>query len=253
MRIVTLAPHLAELVYAAGAGERLVGVSSYSDYPPPVRELPAIGDAFRVDYEAIAALAPDLVLSWESGNPAPLVDRLRSLGYRVVAFEAERLAAVADQIELIGELAGTEEAAAAAAAAYRERLASLAASYGGQPTLPVFYQLSVRPLLTVSRRHLIGQVLEVCGGESLFARLEEAVPVVALEAVVEAGPSVILASAPLPGRQPELAFWRDWQGVPAVRDDRIYVIDADLLSRPGPRMLDGAVQVCEYLAAARDD
>ena len=251
MRIVTLAPHLAELVYAAGAGDRLVGVSSYSDYPPAVAELPVIGDAFRVDYEAIAALAPDLVLSWGSGNPAPLVERLRNLGYRVVSLEAERLAQVADQIELIGELAGTADAARAAATAYRDRLAALAADYGGEPALAVFYQLSVRPLLTVSRRHVIGQVLEVCGGVSLFAGLDEAVPAVALEAVVEARPPVIMASAPLPGRRPELEFWQDWETVPAVRDDRIYVVDADLLSRPGPRLLDGVLQVCEYLADAR--
>jgi iron complex transport system substrate-binding protein len=252
-RIVTLAPHLAELVYAAGAGDRLVGVSSYSDYPAAVSQLPVIGDAFRVDYEAIAALAPDLVLSWQSGNPAPLVDRLRNLGYRVLSMEAETLAEVADQIELIGELAGTTEIAGTAAAAYRDRLASLASKYRREPALPVFYQLSVQPLLTVSRRHLIGQVLEVCGGVSLFAELDEPVPAVALEAVVEAEPPVIIASSPLRGREPELGFWRDWQTVPAVRDERIYVVDADLLSRPGPRLLDGARQVCEYLAAVRAD
>jgi len=252
-RIVTLAPHLAELVYAAGAGDRLVGVSSYSDYPPAVVGLPVIGDAFRVDYEAIAALSPDLVLSWESGNPAPLVDRLRSLGYRVLSLEAQRLAEVADQIELIGEFAGTAEIAAAAATAYRKRLEALASGYRREQALPVFYQLSVRPLLTVSRQHVIGQVLEICGGVSLFAGLNEAVPAVALESVVEAGPQVIMASAPLPGRRPELAFWQDWQTIPAVRNEQIFVVDADLLSRPGPRLLEGARQVCEYLAAARAD
>lgn len=250
-RIVTLAPHLAELVYAAGAGDLLVGVSAYTDYPDAVNELPVIGDAFRVDYEAIAALSPDLVLSWQSGNPAPLVDRLRSLGYRVLSMEAATLVEVAEQIELIGELAGSEEIAGIAAAAYRDRLASLAGRYRREPALPVFYQLSLQPLLTVSRRHVIGQILEVCGGVSLFADLDEAVPAVSLEAVVEAAPPVILASAPLRGRQPELAFWQAWQAVPAVRDERIFVVDADLLSRPGPRLLDGAQQVCDYLAEAR--
>jgi iron complex transport system substrate-binding protein len=252
-RIITLAPHLAELVFAAGAGERLVGVSAFTDYPPAVRSLPIVGDAFRVDYEAVAALAPDLILSWGSGNPAAMVERLRKLGYRVVSLEPRNLDGIARQLETIGELAGSSRIAARAAADYRQGLEELRQRHAGSAPLPVFYQVSAQPLLTVSRLHVIGQVLELCGGRNLFADLPDAVPAVALEAVIESAPAVIFASAPLAGSQPELDFWRKWTVVPAVRDGRIYIVDADLLSRPGLRLLDGARQLCGFMAQARSD
>ncbi len=250
-RIITLAPHLAELVFAAGAGEQLVGVSAFTDYPAAVRGLPIIGDAFRVDYEAVAALAPDLILSWGSGNPAAMVERLRNLGYRVVSLEPRSLDGIARQLETIGELAGSRQIAARAAADYRQGLAELRQRHAGSVPVPVFYQVSAQPLLTVSRLHVIGQALELCGGRNLFADLPDAVPAVSLEAVIESSPAVIFASAPLTGSQPDVDFWLKWTVVPAVRDGRIYVVDANLLSRPGPRLLDGARQLCGFMAQAR--
>jgi iron complex transport system substrate-binding protein len=243
-RIVTLAPHLAELVYAAGAGSQLVGVVAFSDYPPPVAALPRIGDAFRVDYEALLGLHPDVVLGWNSGNPPEVIERLRALGLRVEMFEPVTLDDIGAQIRAIGALAGTDPAAARAAAAYAGRLAGLAAPVRQVP-LRVFVQLSERPFYTVTDRHFIGQGLRLCGGRSVFGELPGITAVVSLEAIVAAAPEVIIVSAA--ATRASLDEWRRWQTVPAVRDSRLYGIDADLLSRPGPRILDGIEQLCGVL------
>ena len=252
-RIVTLAPHLAELVVAAGAGDRLIGVSAFTDFPAQAAGLPEIGDAFRVDLEAVAALRPDLILAWSSGNPAELIARLKRLGYRVIALETGSLDDIAEQLELIGDLAGTQAVAGAAAQKLRRRIATLQARYGPAAPVRVFYQLSARPLMTVSNRHVIGQIISLCGGENLFGGLAELVPSVSVEAVLDAAPQAILAAVSQPRTRSELDTWRKWPNLPAVRDGHLYVVEADLLSRPGPRLVEGARQLCERLDRARED
>lgn len=250
-RIVTLSPHLAELAYTAGAGDRLAGVVEFSDFPAPVATLPRVGDAFRVDYEAVAAIAPDLVLAWTSGNPPETVERLRGLGYRVVSLEPERLDDIAAHVERIGALAGTSGTADRAAAAFRVRLAALAAGAAGAPPLRVFVQLAAEPWFTVTDRHFLGQGLRLCGGRNVFGELPGLTAIVSLEAIVEAAPQAIVASDMGAGRTAALAGWSRWRDVPAVRAGALYAVDADLLSRPSVRILDGIAELCGLLADAR--
>lgn len=250
-RIVSLAPHLTEMAYAVGAGDRLVGAVEFSDYPAAALELPRIGDAFRVDYEVLAALSPDLILAWRTGNPPALLDRLRSLGYRVEEFDPATLDSLAGQLLQLGEYAGTRDAAARAAAALRSGLEALGDRYGPASTLRVFYQVAREPLFTVSNRHVIGQIIQLCGGINVFGDLEQLTPVVGIEAVLEAAPDVILIGSARAGALHGGADWAQWSALPAARTGDIHVIDADLVSRPGPRVLLGAEQVCEVLAAAR--
>jgi iron complex transport system substrate-binding protein len=251
--ILTLSPHLAELTYAAGAGEQLVGTVEFSDFPPEARRLVRVGDAFRVDQEAIAGLRPDLVLAWRSGNPPETVRRLQSLGYRLIVLEPERLDDIAAQLERIGELAGTQAVAQPAAAQLRERLRVLRQRYSGARPVRAFVQLSARPYFTVTDRHFIGQGLVVCGGENVFGGLAGLTPSISVEAIVQAAPDVIVASAVggVAAAESELAAWRDWPTLPAARDRHLYAIDADLLSRPGPRIFDGIERLCEILDEAR--
>ena len=251
-RIVTLAPHLTELVYAAGAGDRLVGTVEYSDYPVAARALPRIGDAFRLDQEALAALQPDLVLAWASGNPAVMLERLRELGYRVVALDSAGLDSVAVQLEQVGRLAGSVAVAHAAAARYRSRLEALRTRWESAPRVSVFYQVSARPLLTVTRRHVIGQVLELCGGDNVFADLPGLVPPVSMESVLDAAPQAIVASGFGSGPEPSLGIWRRWRHLPAVEHRNLFIVPADWLSRPGPRLVEGVGAVCEVLDEARN-
>jgi iron complex transport system substrate-binding protein len=257
-RIVALAPHLAELVYAAGAGSRLVGVVEFSNHPDAARALPRVGDAFRIDLEALAGLRPDLVLGWPSGNSPAALGRLRRLGYRVVELEPRRLADVGDHIEAIGQLAGTGREARRGATAWREGLAALQARYAGSRPGRVFYQVAPRPLITVSSEHFIGEAIELCGGENPYAAVPGLTAVVSLESVVAAAPDAIVANDYTrgPGR-PEsgtpLDAWRSWGGVPAVSRGRLHMLDPDLMSVPGPRLLKGITQLCAALNGRNGD
>lgn len=250
-RIVTLSPHLAELVYAAGAGDRLTGVVEFSDFPPDVRKLPRVGDAFRVDYEAVAGLGPDLVLAWTSGNPPETVQRLRDLGFRVVTLEPAALGDIATHISEIGALAGTTAVADAAADRFRARLGALQARNRGAVPVRVFVQLAERPWFTVTDRHFLGQGLRLCGGINVFGGLPGLTAIVSLESIVEAAPEVIIASDMGGIGGPPLASWQNWKAVPAVRNGHIYALDADLLSRPSDRILDGIEGLCRVLEQAR--
>lgn len=253
-RIVSLAPGLTELVYTAGAGDRLVAVVEYSDYPAAARRLPKVGDSFRLDFERLAELAPDLILAWESGNPRAVQDRLRELGYRVVALEPATLEDIGIQLRIIGELAGTSVAADRAADAYARRLAELRDRYRGKSTVDIFYQISAHPLFTISGRHVITRALEVCGGRNVFADVEGLSPAVSLEAVIVARPEVIIA-----GRLPvtramaddPFLLWAEWPNIPAVRDGNLFVINADHMHRSSVRILDGIEQLCLHLDEAR--
>jgi iron complex transport system substrate-binding protein len=247
-RIVTLAPHLAELVHAAGAGDRLVGVSDWSDYPPGVEDLPRVGSAVQVDLETLVALAPDLVLGWEGGNPARLLRQVEGQGFRLVTFGVETLEDIGTQIEAIGRLAGTSAAAAQAAARYHAGLAALRAEQAGKAELRVFYQVSWRPLYTVGGRQVISQVIALCRGRNIFGDQAVLAPAVGLEAIVARNPEVILSTQ---RQAAELAEWRRWNEVAAVAAGHLYTVPGDLLARPSPRILDGARAVCAALDQAR--
>jgi iron complex transport system substrate-binding protein len=247
-RIVTLAPHLAELVHAAGAGDRLVGVSEWSDYPPGVEQLPRVDNAFQVDQERLAALAPDLVLGWRGGNPDRMLAQLEQRGYRVVALETATLDDVALQLEAIGRLAGTSDIAAQAARRYREALAALRAEQAGKAELRVFYQVSWQPLYTIGGRQLISRVIALCGGRNVFADVETLAPAVGLEAVVARDPQVILGGG---SQADQFDGWQRWGTVSAVAGGHMYAVDGNLVTRPAPRILAGARQVCAALDRAR--
>jgi iron complex transport system substrate-binding protein len=247
-RIVTLAPHLAELVHAAGAGDRLVGTVEWTDYPPAAAALPRVGDAFRLDLEALAVLAPDLVLGWKGGNPDHLLEQLVQRGYRVVALAPEALDDVGTQLEEIGRLAGVPAAAHDAANRYRTELAELRAAHSGKPTLRVFYQVSWRPLYTVGGRQLITEVIALCGGRNIFDDLGELAPAVGVESVIARDPEVIVTSAI---QAAELSEWRRWPAIAAVSSGQLHTVDGDLVVRASPRILDGARQMCDALDQAR--
>ena len=247
-RIVTLAPHLAELVHAAGAGEQLVGTVEWTDYPPAAAALPRIGDAFRLDLEALAALAPDLVLAWKGGNPDHLLEQLEQRGYRVVALAPQRLDDIGAHLLEIGHLAGTVAPARAAATRYREGLEALRAAQAGKPALRVFWQVSWRPLYTVGGRQLISEVIALCGGQNIFAELGELAPAVGMEAVIARDPEVILTADV---QRADLAEWSRWSSVTAVARGHLYAVDGDLVVRASPRILEGTRQVCERLDRAR--
>lgn len=249
-RIITLAPHAAELVYAAGAGARVVGVMKGSDYPPAAARLPVIGDVAALDLEKIVMLAPDLIVTWPWTTPAQ-VAWLRARGVAVFEADAHAIDGIATDIERIGALSGTDAAARAAAMQFRTRVARLA--HDGRDGVPVrvFYQLSGAPLFTLGGRHLVSQAIERCGGENVFAGLRIPAPQVSVEAVLAANPQAIIAGTDDARRPAWLDAWSRWPALDAVRHHALFVVDANLLHRPGPRFVDGIAQLCGTLADAR--
>lgn len=248
-RIVTLSPHLAELVFAAGAGDLLVGTVEYSDYPPQASSIARIGDAFRIDSEKLAALGPDLILAWPGGNPQSLIDGLRNDGYQVLELAATGLESVAIQLRRIGELTGHADRAGRAADLYLAKVDRLRVENLRKPPIRVFYQVAQRPLFTIGRKQVISEVVSLCGGINIFADLDSLAPVVSMETVLLRNPQVIL-SARTASANP-LDIWLDYPAVAAVRLENLYLVDASLLARAGLRLADGAAQVCRLLDQAR--
>jgi len=247
-RVVTLAPHLAELVFAAGAGERLAGVTAYTDYPAAAASLPRIGDAFRVDMERIAVIDPDLILAWEGGTPAALTDRLRELGYTVMVVRTRSVDDVAAAIRRIGERLGTAETADRAGAAFLRELEAAVSGHADARPLRVFYQVASRPLYTVNGGHYISELIRLCGGRNVFSDLGELAPVVTVESVLSRDPELILAPA---GEAGVLERWRAWQSLAAVRAGNLRTVPPDTLARPSPRLVQGAADICAAIEASR--
>jgi iron complex transport system substrate-binding protein len=250
-RIVSLAPHLTELLYAVGAGERIVGTVDFSDYPPDALAIPRVGSATRLDLERILALQPDLVLAWSSGNLRAAVERLEALGLTVYHSEPAGLAGVATDLRRLGLLAGTEALAEAAAVAFERRIDALRARHAGQPPVRVFYQVWDRPLMTVNDRHLIGEAIRLCGGVNLFGHLPALVPQPGLEDVLAANPEAIVVGGPGEHRPDWLEPWWRWDALPAVRGGHLYFIPPSLLQRHGPRLAEGSEALCAVLDTVR--
>ena len=250
-RIVSLAPNVTELLYMAGAGNFVVGAVAYSDYPEAAKTIPRVGSGTGLDIEAIVALHPDLVIAWQSGNPSWQVERLIALGMPVFETEPRHLDDLADLLERLGRLAGTEAIAGKTAADFRRHLAQLRARYSGRPVVPVFYQILDSSLLTVSRRHLLNDVIQLCGGRNVYADLPGLTPRVDVESVVQRNPEVILAS----GYDALWQEWRDrWRALPmltASMRDNLFFIPPDLIERQSLRILDGSAQICTALEQAR--
>ncbi len=250
-RIVSLAPHLTELLFASGAGTRVVGVVSYSDWPLQARDIARIGSYNALDMERLLALRPDLVVAWESGNSSAQLERLERMGLTVYRHEPRALDDIPHMLEQIGILAGTAAQAQTVAADWRTRVQQLRARHAQVAPLTVFYQVWHQPLMTVNGAHLISAAIELCGGRNVFAELPALAPQIALEAVLAANPQVIIASGMAEERPDWLDDWKRWPQLAAVQKNNLHFIPPDLLQRAGPRFIDGAERLCAALEEAR--
>lgn len=251
-RVVTLAPHATELVFAAGAGRKLVGAVRYSDWPPAARLVPQVGDAWHLNAETLVSLRPDLVVAWLPGPVAPLQPALDAAGVRVFFSAPRRLADIPDEVERLGLLLGTHPHASAVAASLRVRLRGMEQTYAGRTPVSVFIHAGSAPLYTLSDAHIVGDALRVCGGVNVFGQAGPAAPQVEMESLITANPQVILTTEEQGGRDP-VAFWRSTAPhLPAVRLGRVISVPADTLYRPGPRLLDATAQLCEALEVIRE-
>ncbi len=250
-RVATLAPHATELVFAAGAGARIVGASDYSDYPPAATAIPRIGSNRQIDTERLVALRPDLLVVWLGGNAERQLEPLRRLGVPVYQSAPKSLDDIAGDIERLGQLTGTSATAQPAAAALRARLAALAARYRDKQPVRVFYQVWEQPLYTLNGRQIVSDAIRLCGGVNVFADLPALAPTVSVEAVLQKNPEVIIRGARKAEQAVGLAMWQQYPALLAAKRGNLYTVDADLMARAGPRMVDGAEALCARLDEAR--
>jgi len=249
-RIVTLAPDLTELVFDAGAGDALVGVSAYSDYPAAARRLPRIGDAFRFDLERIVALRPDLILAWRGGTSVPMIARLRALKLPVLVIGTRTFNDIAANLELIGRASGHERQARDAAQAFLAGLQKLRSTYSNGRPVRVFYEISNQPLYTVGGRQVISRMIDLCGGHNIYHALKPLAAAVSLETTLARDPQAIVTGGD-PGAGARLRAWRRWPELSAVKTGSLFSIDGDLLARATSRMLEGGQELCRDLAVTR--
>lgn len=249
-RILALAPHITENLFAMGAGDRIVGTVAFSDYPPRARAIPRVGSFGQLNLEQVLALQPDLVVAWPGGNPPAQLARLRQFGIAVFESDPRSFAAIAANLRLYGQLTGLQVDADAAALALEQRVDRLRVRYQGAAPVRVFYQLWHEPLMTVNRTLLVDQMLHLCGGENPFADRPEAVPQLGVESVLAVRPEVIITTTE-EAPHDWIARWQRWPELPAVSNNLFYQLNADWMHRATSRALSGAEQLCAHLDDAR--
>jgi iron complex transport system substrate-binding protein len=249
-RVIAMAPHITELLFAAGGGDRVVGAMNYSDYPEAAKRVPLVGSDAQIDLERVVALRPDLLVVWQTGNTERQLSQLKSLNIPIFYSEPKKLDEVATSLTRLGQLMGTEAAAQAAAGDYRRKLARLTASYAQRPPVRVFYQIWEKPLFTLNGEHVVSDALRVCGGRNVFAGLKVTAPSVGTEAVLQENPEAIIGGEQHDG-QSGINIWKPYKGMLAVQRGNLFMLDSELLVRATPRIADGIAMLCEKLEAAR--
>ena len=248
-RIIALSPHAVEMLYAIGAGEKIVATTDYADYPEAAKKIPRIGGYYGIQMERVMELNPDLIVVWDSGNKAEDINQLRTLGFNLYGSDPKTLEGVAKELEELGQLTGHVEEASKAAAAYRAELIRLRVENAKKSEPKVFYQLWSTPLMTVTKNSWIQQIISVCHGQNVFYDAASDYPQVSLENVLLTLPEVILQSQE--EGNVKGVDWSQWPEIPAVKNQHIYQLNADLLHRATPRALLGVQALCDALDKAR--
>jgi len=251
MRIVALAPHIVENLYSAGADDKLVGVVSYSNYPPAATNIKQVGSYNAFSVETIVSLQPDLIVMWGSGNGMQTLQKLEALNIPVFVSEPRLLADIPRSIRLLGKLAGTENISEPEAVRIEKEIASLQNQYGKLPELSVLYQIWNDPLQTLNGDHLISQIIELCRGRNIFADTKNLAPKISIESVLLRNPDVIIASGMSKARPEWLDDWLEYPSLAAVKNKALFFVNPDHIQRPTARALLGARSLCEKLNLAR--
>lgn len=250
-RVISMAPHITEMLFAAGAAGRVVGVMNYSDYPEAARSIPLVGSSSALDMERVLSLKPDLLVVWQGGNTERQLAQLKALGIPMFYSAPRTMAQIGETIARLGQLMGTDKQAQMATARFRAELTALTKRYSHRPPVRMFYQIWDKPLYTLNGTQIVSDAIRLCGGINVFAQLQVTAPSVSIEAVIERDPEAIFAGER--GDQPDagLNIWRPYKGMLAVKRENLFTLDGGLLARAGPRMVQGAAALCDKLELAR--
>jgi iron complex transport system substrate-binding protein len=246
-RIVSLSPHATELLFAAGAGQQVVGVSEYSDVPAAAKQLPSVGGSGQLDIERIVSLKPDLIIAWGSGNNRRQLERLRKLGLTVFESDPRSFEAIADSLNRLGALVGRDEGRLHAQQ-FHQQVLTLQQQYAGRASVTVFYQIWSTPLMTLNDAHIVSQAIRLCGGLNVFGHLKQLAPTVSREAVLLANPDMIIVSDET-GKG--LERWRAFKRMQAVASGNLLSVDGAMMNRAAPRLIEATRALCQQIDQVR--
>jgi iron complex transport system substrate-binding protein len=244
-RIISLAPHITEMIYAVGAGDNLVGVMRFSDYPDAAKKLPVIGDAYALSYEQILALKPTQVFAWKGGTPEKQIAKLRSLNLQVTILNTDTIKDIPLSMIIIMRDLNIPSDSMPVNALFERDLEKLQTRYKNAKPVKVFYEIWGKPLMTVGSKHPINEAITLCGGVNVFKDIAQPVPTVSREALLARKPQLLISAAGDDAKPQKTTSQTLLPKLPH------HIINGDLISRMGPRFLQGVTQMCEAIDAAR--
>lgn len=252
LRIVALAPHIVENLFAIGAGDNIVGTVEYADYPPQATKIERIGGYNGISIEKLLMLKPDMVIAWNRGNQAEDLAQIKRLGIELYLSDPSSIEGVALEILKLGQLTGHIEQSKKVAEAFTARLDAIKTTQQNKTTLSGFYQLWPEPMMTVSKNTWINQLIETCQVTNVFANSDTDYPQISIENVIVTKPQIIIIPDEKSTQVTPTVNWQQWPEIPAVKYEQFISVNADLLHRFTPRMLDGLAHMCDKVDISRE-
>jgi len=250
-RIIALSPHAVEMLFAIGAGDRIIATIEYADYPAAALDIPRIGNFTGIQIEKIVALQPDLIIGWKSGNKLADLNKLESLGFKLFYSHPNTITEIRSELIKMGELTGLQKKANAVASKIQQQHQKIIDQYAQKENVSVFYQLWHDPLRTIGPDNWNETLINDCNGVNIFNDTRTPYPVVSLENVLSKNPEVIIIPHHSGSVAVKKELWNKWQHISAVKQKHIFTIDGDLLHRFGPRAIEGLELLCEAIDSAR--
>lgn len=245
-RVITLSPHLAELVYALGSGDQLVGVIDHSDYPAQAKSIPRIGSATGLDMERILSLDPDLILAWDGGSRETDINKLKSLGLRVVSIKSESIHDIPLSIRVLGDLFSQQQKTDEIIQAFEKNVSQIKELYRGAVEKKVFIEISSKPLMSLTNRHSFSVGLELCGLKNIFSKINKAAIITDLESILNHKPDYVLLRSSVDKN--ELDNRKNFYQLSDSNQPQFIKFDEDTAFRQTPRLLNAVREVCAVVS-----
>jgi len=248
-RIVSLAPNITEILFALGLDKEIAGVSMFSDYPEAAGSKPKVGSFVNISLEKVASLNPDLIIGTADGNRKETVEQLEQIGFPVYVINPSSFKGILETTLNIGMITGREKQAKEVVSGLRQRINAVVSLTGNLKRPGVFFQVGINPVVTVGRNTLHNKLIELAGGVNIYGDVMTRYPRCGMEEVVARKPDIIIVSSMKRGGNLSRIRnkWMKWKNVPAVRNDRIYIIESNLIDHSSPRIVDGLEEIVRII------
>jgi vitamin B12 transport system substrate-binding protein len=249
--IIALSPHIVEMLYDIGAGEQIIGTTSFADYPEQAKSIPVIGNYLRLQIEKVISLQPDYIIAWKSGNPSDDLARLKQLGFNIVYSQPNSFEDIAKEMREFGALTGHKAQAESKAKQLLIDLEKITDQYHDKTSITVFYELWARPLTTVAKGSWPQQFLDICKAQNPFKKASAAYPQINIETVLLTPIQLIIQPLSVNQTDKEAYAWENWPIIPAVANKQIIQPDADAIHRMTMRSLNELTKLCAEIDETR--